>query len=134
MITLYVSLQGKVTDISKVLSDKSIVLNKLNESLVVNNVTVIENIPNKTQNNLIKNKLDVGNIEAIIDTATKYKDDLIKLKDYYSTEFTKAFQDKELLRNQKSMIEIGYEGISYLTKHNLKLKLNCYLRRDKKHP
>jgi hypothetical protein len=86
------------------------VFNKLSESLIVNNIIVIENIPNKTQNNLIKNKLDVNNIEAIIDTATKYKNDLIKLKDYYSIEFTRAFQDKELFVNQKNLIEVGYES------------------------
>ncbi len=109
-------------------------MNSLNQSQIVNNITIIENVPNKTQNNLIKNKLDIGNIEAIIETATLYKNDLIKLKDYYSTEFTKAFQDKEILINQKNMIEIGYEGNPILTKHNLKLnvkpKLNFYLKRE----
>jgi hypothetical protein len=113
LVTLYVSLQGDVKDIYNILANKSIVLNKLCESMVVNSVIVIHNIPNKTQNNLIKNKLDVNNIEAIIETATKYKNDLINIKGYFDSEFTKAFQEKELLREEKSVVEIGYESIYY---------------------
>jgi hypothetical protein len=111
LITLYVSLEGQVKDIYNVLANKSIVLNKLGDILAVSNVIVIHNILNKAPNNLINNKIDVSNLEAIIDTATKYKNDLTNIKAFYDCAFVKGQQDKVLFNEEKPLVEIKNNGI-----------------------
>jgi hypothetical protein len=114
LITLYISLGGELFNIYEYLIKKSVILETLSDNLLIADVVVIRNDPNKLQNKLVKaNCLQTKELEEALNITKDYKNNLIKIKEYYESVFNKSFIDKVLLANKKRLSDSGIlNGIS----------------------
>lgn len=117
------------------LIDKSSIFDKLSTHILISNVIIIKNDPVNKSNRLIQNyngKKDYEALDNIIDTAYKYRDNLVHLKKHFDNSFMRAKNKKVTLNLYKKLTDACVKCKFFLTISDYENKSTSFLGKKKK--